>query len=218
MTIFTNKLHFFQVKLHLEQNEIKKFNDRRVFCDLPSLRDLHLGDNLLTEINFNISCIKKLRFLDLERNKFELVKWRDLNIMDRIQNSHDRDVNLTIDLTYNPFTCECGIYDLCNWMQKTKVSVRNYQDYTCYKTKRHEELILTLNMKHCASLKAKHQHRAALTFVLVLLSFILLGLIGGLIYISKDRIKPIISPVVQSVAKKVQYTSIKDDDAPEQYV
>lgn len=31
-------------KLHLEQNEISQFKDPSVFCDLPSLQDLHLGN------------------------------------------------------------------------------------------------------------------------------------------------------------------------------
>ncbi|KAG8320119.1 hypothetical protein J6590_076321 [Homalodisca vitripennis] len=30
-------------KLHLEQNKISKFKDTKMFCDLPSLQDLHLG-------------------------------------------------------------------------------------------------------------------------------------------------------------------------------
>lgn len=31
-------------KLHLEQNEISQFQDPRVFCDLPSLEELYLGE------------------------------------------------------------------------------------------------------------------------------------------------------------------------------
>ena len=53
-------------KLHLEQNEIWSITDN-TFCDLPALQDLYLGDNQLTDIDFNMKCIKKLRMLDLQR-------------------------------------------------------------------------------------------------------------------------------------------------------
>ena len=35
-------------KLHLEQNEIWSFRNPNIFCNLPSLMDLQLGDNNLT--------------------------------------------------------------------------------------------------------------------------------------------------------------------------
>lgn len=38
----------------------------------------------------------------------------------------------------------------------------------------------------------------------------MVGLIGALIYVSKDRIKYFVSPVVSS--RKVQYTTIRDDE------
>lgn len=56
--IFVNSNLTKLIKLHLEQNEISKFKDKRVFCDLPALRDLHLGDNKLSQINFNILCLR----------------------------------------------------------------------------------------------------------------------------------------------------------------
>ena len=43
-------------KLHLEQNEIWSFRNPNIFCNLPSLMDLQLGDNNLTDINFNFDC------------------------------------------------------------------------------------------------------------------------------------------------------------------
>lgn len=55
-------------KLHLEQNEIRYFHDPNVFCDLLNIRDLYLGDNYIPNLNFNIKCLRKLRFIDLEHN------------------------------------------------------------------------------------------------------------------------------------------------------
>jgi len=207
-------------KIHLEQNEISKFKDRRVFCDLPHLMDLHLGDNLLKDISFDVKCLKKLRFLDLQRNKFDYMKQKDLQYLDELQNSR-KAINLTIDIGYNPFTCDCPIATFKSWAGKTRVIIRNIENYQCIKKGR-EMYILDLSLTRCKVNSHKNTttpgHTAALVFLLVVLSFILFGLIGALIYVSKDRIKTVINPALTQVTKKVQYTSIKDDDAPEQYV
>ncbi|XP_058823101.1 phospholipase A2 inhibitor beta-like isoform X2 [Topomyia yanbarensis] len=207
------------VKLHLEQNEISRFNDKRVFCDLPALLDLHLGDNLLTAINFNITCLSRLRFLDLERNKFEDLRPHDLNMLDSLQTLPDRSVNLMVDFTFNPFNCNCTLNPLYEWMRKTNVTVRNRENLMCFRNKKHQEPILSLNMKKCQKARSgKRDHTVTLVFVLICLSCILAGLVGSLIYMSKDKLKTLLSPMVDHVSKKVQYTTIKDEEAPEQYV
>ncbi|XP_063696428.1 SLIT and NTRK-like protein 4 [Culicoides brevitarsis] len=207
-------------KLHLEQNEISKFRDRKVFCDLPHLMDLHLGDNLLKDINFDVKCLKRLRFIDLERNKFEYLKQRDLQALDDLQNSR-KNLNLTIDLMDNPFTCDCPIQTFKSWVGKTNVTVRNLENYVCIRKTR-RNYVLDLSLTRCKVNSHKNAatvtHTAALVFLLVVLSFVLVALLGALIYISKDRIKTVLNPALTQVSKKVQYTSIKDDDAPEQYV
>lgn len=47
--IFSNSNLTKLIKLHLEQNEIKSFKDPNVFCSLPQLEDLHLGNNELED-------------------------------------------------------------------------------------------------------------------------------------------------------------------------
>ncbi|XP_020813545.1 uncharacterized protein LOC110188232 [Drosophila serrata] len=61
-------------------------------------------------------------------------------------------------------------------------------------------------------------HTATLIFLLIVLSMILLGLLVALVYVSRDKLKYMITPVFDNVAKKVQYTSIKDEDCPEVHV
>jgi len=48
------------IKIHLEQNRIVRLQDVKVFCDLPSLLDIYIGDNLLTGLDFEIGCSKSL--------------------------------------------------------------------------------------------------------------------------------------------------------------
>ena len=60
-------------KIHLEQNEIWTFKNPKIFCNLPHLMDLHLGDNKLSDINFNFECLKELRYIDLRDNKIHFL-------------------------------------------------------------------------------------------------------------------------------------------------
>lgn len=213
--IFVNSNLTKLIKLHLEQNEISKFKDKRVFCDLPALRDLHLGDNRLKEINFNILCLKNLRFLDLERNHFETVKTKDLIALDTLQDVPGRSMNLIVDFTYNKFNCDCSLRFFVEWLNATRVQVRNNEHYTC----KGDKNINQLNVKRCKiQAMNKHNstgHKVTMVFLLVVLSCVLLGLIAALVYVSKDRMKKYITPMLNNATKKVHYTTIKDEEVPE---
>lgn len=117
------------IKLHLEQNEISEFRDANVFCDLPNLLDLYVGDNALTALHFNISCLHKLRFLDLQRNKFTKVAERDLQAMDALI-KHNK--SIAVDFTGNPLECSCKLNPFVKWLNKTKVFVRNKSRSKCH--------------------------------------------------------------------------------------
>lgn len=199
--------------LHLEQNEIVRFKDRNVFCDLPQLMDLHLGDNNLNEINFNITCLRHLRFLDLERNRFETVNQRDMDTLTKLSNLPGRG-ELIVDFSRNPFQCDCSIFDFVNWLRTTNVTVRNRNGLMCSRTDEYTEPVLQLAFRKCLVRSLEHTtttgHQVTLIFLLVALLFVMVGLIGALIYVSKDRIKYFVSPVVSS--RKVQYTTIRDDE------
>lgn len=220
--IFMNSNLTKLTKLHLEQNEIKKFKDKRVFCDLPSLRDLHLGDNLLEELNFNVICLSHLRFLDLERNKFTQMKLKDLNVLDILSKTQGRDTELIIDLTYNQLACDCTINNVQDWLKKTKVKIRNLDNLFCYRQGRPSQPLLSVKFNKCRmpsrNITTTTGHTITLVFLFVVFCTVLLSLVTVLVYINRNRIKKIVNPVMTNVSRKVQYTTIKDDDAPEQYV
>ncbi|EDV93595.1 GH19403 [Drosophila grimshawi] len=241
--IFVNSQLVKLQKLHLEQNEITHFKDRNVFCDLPALRDLHLGDNLLKDINFEVRCLNNLRFLDLERNKFEFVKPSDMHVLNELQDRENRTVKLIVDFNLNPFVCDCKISPFRTWLQATRVQVRNQDSIMCFLDPQHvdpaQAHLLKLDMGECAAEMAAAAsflniaedeqlygqlqphlsgHTATLIFLLIVLSMILLGLLIALVYVSRDKLKYMMTPVFDNVAKKVQYTSIKDEDCPEVHV
>lgn len=202
------------IKLHLEQNEIRRFSDHDVFCELPELEDLHLSDNNLDEINFNALCLKKLRFLDLQRNHFATVKSRDLDLLDLVAQAVD---HLTVDFSLNPFTCNCSAHKFANWLRTTEVSVRNAEDLVCHRSPQTRELLLDQTFTNCMVLSHGHYsgtgHTMALFIFAALFVFVLVAIIVAIVYMSKERIKHFVSPVISS--RKVYYTTIKDDEVHE---
>lgn len=202
------------IKLHLEQNEIRRFSDHDVFCELPQLEDLHLSDNHLDEINFNALCLKKLRFLDFQRNRFASVKSRDLDLLDMVAQNVD---HLTVDFSLNPFTCNCSVHKFVTWLHNTEVTVRNSEDLVCHRSAQTRELLLDLKFINCKVLSHTHYsgtgHTVALFFFAALFVFVVVAIIVAIVYMSKERIKHFVSPVISS--RKVYYTTIKDDEVHE---
>ncbi|CAG0882371.1 unnamed protein product [Darwinula stevensoni] len=112
--------------LHLEQNEIHSFSNGGVFCHLPSVEEIYLGDNLIRKLSFNVSCLTKLRVLDLRRNLIEFLDEGSRKLLDEIPSK-----NFQVDLGLNPFLCDCHIKDTLTWMNETKVVLLERKDYRC---------------------------------------------------------------------------------------
>lgn len=203
-------------KLHLEQNEIKRFADHNVFCDLPSLRDLHLGDNYLSELNFNVICLKRLRFLDLERNRFEQVRQKDLMLLERLEMQPNRDTNLTVDFNLNPFVCDCKLSPFIEWATTTNVTVRRFGEIKCRHGRQSSKLdhyVSEYKTTGCQlyTTRPSHGHVVVMALLLGAFSALLMVIVVAAIYISRGRIKNAVTPIL-NVSKKVQYTTIKDED------
>lgn len=206
--IFVNSNLTQLMKLHLEQNEISEFRDTNVFCDLPNLLDLYLGDNALTAVHFNISCLHKLRFLDLQRNKFTRVLERDLHAMDAFAT---RNQSIAVDLTGNPLECSCKLNPFVKWMKRTKVFVRNNASLKCSEDGMPHQIHETKNCMPKLFSSAPH----AATVLLFFLSVVLIGLVCALIYVQRAKLQKKIEPILDSVNKKVRYTSIATGDSRE---
>ncbi|XP_074096003.1 trophoblast glycoprotein isoform X1 [Cotesia typhae] len=197
------------IKLHLEQNEISDFKDPNVFCNLPNLLDLHLGDNDLNALNFNLSCLHKLRFLDLQHNNFTKILEQDLKTLDTFA-KHNQSV--TIDLSNNPFDCSCELNLFMKWMKKTKIFVRNKNLLRC-NDNGHKKYLQ--EKKNCVSRVSMLSPSSGSTVAITMLSLILVGLICTLVYIQREDLNKKIIPVIDSVNKRVRYTSILTVDARE---
>ncbi|XP_011304704.1 phospholipase A2 inhibitor [Fopius arisanus] len=208
--IFVNSNLSQLIKLHLEQNEISEFRDSKVFCNLPNLLDLHLGDNSLTALHFNLSCLQKLRFLDLQRNNFTRVLDRDMKTLDTFA-QHNQSV--TIDLSNNPFQCSCKLNPFIKWMKKTKIFVRNQHILTC--KDKHNKLLPFQETKNCMTKVNSAAGNSGTAVAVVMLSLVLVALVCALIYLQREELKKKLGPVIDSVNKRVRYTSIATGEARE---
>lgn len=204
--IFVNSNLSLLNKLHLEQNEIRDFRDRNVFCDLPSLMDLHLGDNYITGLSFNVSCLKHLRFLDLERNNISALSRAELAELDSLSYPY-RHREFIIDITGNPLKCiSSNVKNIFTWMTKTNVTVRHKETLWCTGARGRPR-----NMLSFFEGKTVGTSRA-ITVLLVVLVIVLASLLAALAYISRDSIVMKCKPLIDAVSRKVQYTTIESQD------
>lgn len=207
--IFVNSNLTKLYKLHLEQNEIKNWKDEKVFCDLPDLHDLHLGDNNIPSLNFNIMCLKKLRYLDLQHNNISKFTQKDLDTFDKLANEPSRTDTLTLELGDNPLKCDSSSKNLYIWSQKTSVKIRNEDKLECINAKYGKRYIV--NLKNLT--ESKHAKISKiLTVLLVVLVCILLTLVSAYVYLKKDSVRTKLSPVFEAITRKVQYTTIESQE------
>lgn len=206
--IFVNSNLTKLFKLHLEQNEIKTFKDRNVFCDLPNLQQLYLGDNYLPDLNFNVSCLKNLEFLDLEANNITRFTQAELDALDRLSFPFSNKT-LIIDISRNKFRCDTSITKLYVWMHETNVTIRNRDHLQCYRNKYGNEYIFNLKgLVESRNLK----FNKAMIVLLVVLVLILISLLGAYIYLIKDKLQKKLNPLLDVVTRKVHYTTIESQD------
>ncbi|KAK7604061.1 hypothetical protein V9T40_004334 [Parthenolecanium corni] len=181
--VFTNSSMNKLEKLHLEQNEISNFSDLNVFCSLENLLDLYLANNNLTKLHFRIDCLPRLRFLDLEANLIRSFTKKQLAQFDALP---ARNQSLTIDVSRNPFVCDCKT-DLYAWMRTTQVVVRRNSSLQCrLGTEKREILLKDFHQSFCAKIASGFDETSHTThtFANLLILAILCGLIVLLFKIS----------------------------------
>ena len=106
-------------------NEIcRAIDDPKMFCGLPGLKDLYLGDNQLKSIDFEFDCIKKLRYLDLQYNK---MKRLDQQTIKRIDHKFGGNKEMQLNLIQNPWVCDCYLEPFINWVLTTNSALHQKQ-------------------------------------------------------------------------------------------
>ncbi|KAG8320120.1 hypothetical protein J6590_076322 [Homalodisca vitripennis] len=157
--------------------------------------------NKLTGIHFELDCLPRLRFLDLEFNNIQHLDKEDLGVLDKYTHSHNH--SLTIDLSNNTLSGDCDT--LYSWVQTTKVTVRNKERLHCRAR--------TVSAPQCPLLLAAPApaptHTGTELFLFIALCFTL----ALLAYTNWKPIEAQMKPLTDALSRKVHYTNLgKQED------
>ena len=111
------------IVLDLANNDIKLL-PRNVFVNLPNLQYLNLSMNSLRTINITLNHTQHLKLLDISSNLLGFLG-NDVLLQLKVM------ANLIIDLTDNPFICDCQSVQFLRWASKNKKRLRNFRYYQC---------------------------------------------------------------------------------------
>ena len=216
-------------KLHLEQNEIWEMKDMDMFCQLPQLLDLHLSDNLLTNINFSLECLKKLRYLDLEFNRIRNLPQTTLEKLEKAfsqkEPGPDGHMKYTrqVDLHGNPFACDCHMKNFAQWLNRTDINLMNKDAMRCYDgvpASNAGKRIKNVDKYDCP-VKVREgttgSHHAVTSTLLTILIILTASLLAVVLWINRITVKDKMQPLLKNLQNHMQYTTIEkqEEEPPE---
>ncbi|CAG0917303.1 unnamed protein product [Notodromas monacha] len=197
-------------RLHLEDNEIDSVGNPNIFCELPNVEQILLSYNRIFSFPFNISCLKKLRFLDLEFNNIQTLDQTTLILFDQIP-------ELTVDLKGNPFVCDSYLSDMLTWMKKTPVYLRQRTDYVCKEGRPSSNIGLALDdvkETEATSYMVIKTTSGSDTFWTVFLTLFVVSILLGSAYAYRRRkaILNKLAPEWRNLVSKLYYTSLVEPE------
>ena len=214
-------------KLHLEQNEIWEIKDKDMFCDLPALLDIHLGDNQLKDISFSLKCLERLRYVDLSYNKFRNMKESTLRLIDEVFSGTQK----KLDLHGNPFHCDCELNTFYDWLRQERntsflVNKREIRCYDGFPDVNSGKRIINIDVLDCAPSAAVHSydpsqtsHYAITSTLLTILIIIVTTLLLVILWINRITVKEKFTPLIENFKTSLQYSTLeKQEETPEVHV
>ena len=207
-------------KLHLEQNEIWTLRDPKTFCHLPALEHLYLSNNRLTDFKLSLTCLERLTHLGLEYN---MIRRLDGNATAQFDALAARDDRFSVQLTGNPFICDCHIQPLHHWLMTTQTRALGHEEYRCYSGNPLSNAgtpIMQLSKMECDTPPAR---ASAASVILGMLTLVACVVLVGVIFVQRRRLargakslQPQLQTVIQNAKRARQYTNIeREEDAPE---
>ena len=129
-------------QLHLDGTGFTDELSTRVFSDLPELTHLTLSHNAITDVtNERVDTLYQLKVLDLSHNQIALPR---IQVFSKFRSLTD------LDLSGNTFQCVCDLNVFINWMEKSAITIKGREAYTCEGPVEWRHLpITTLNSHTC---------------------------------------------------------------------
>jgi len=199
--------------LNVENNGISVLPNPDVFCSLPSLTKVLLGGNVLTDVRLNTSCTPKLFLLDVSDNFISTLSNQTLAMFQNTPKFH-------VNLTRNPFSCDCRLLDFYRWVKYTKTWVIGNKTLTCasgYPESNGGRLLNELAESDllCSTLDDDDLQGYVTASFAVLISLILALIVmsGALIFSHREQIVKVWNLISSSVSGKStrEYTALNQE-------
>ncbi len=134
--VFNNRLTFTRYTPKLRSLDISNNRYSSIHFDdlnmLQNLETLIIADNSLGHITFNTTYMISLNYFDISGNKLTSL---DHKTQDKLE-TMARQQNITINLSDNPFICDCNTIHFIRWIQATNTHLLDKENYLCkYKNK-----------------------------------------------------------------------------------
>lgn len=199
--------------LNLAENHIRLFNSPFTFCSLPALEKLYLNHNLLADqIELNLNCTPKLFLLDLSNNYITKIT------NSTIENYDDSKLIFHLNLTNNPFNCDCELLPFLNFLQLTKVWVIGVKQYQCERGYPETNIgrylhNLTLIELQCrdplSGDEQAYQHLVITYSIIVSLTASIIILLTAVLLVTRKSIAYYWQELSNSIAKKRDYAPLE---------
>ncbi|GIY02023.1 uncharacterized protein CEXT_526521 [Caerostris extrusa] len=195
--------------LNMENNEISGIYQGE-FCSLPALEELYLADNHLKDIPLNFSCLNYLKVLDVGNNFIPYLS-------DKTIKSLEVTKHLKLNLTSNPFECDCRMTQTYHWMKSTSLTLVNREHFYCYDgfPPNIGKTVLSVHpsdLQCVPDLIEVNYHTSAFIVLTIGLAFIAIVL-SVLIYKNKTTVGIYVNRMIRPIQNKFHYVSLERRDA-----
>ncbi len=201
-----------------------------MFCPLKSLEDLYLGDNQLQGVEFDFSCLKQLRHLDLQYNKIRRFPSKTLRKFDQVFGAGSSQPGAKqLSLKGNSFRCDCHLKNFAQWLNRTKTQFYHKEAIRCYDgypESNAGKRVLNVDRFECqkpskttggADSDFASAEGSTTTHALLVILILLVIAVGCLVvYYNRIKLHEKVKPLVVSFQKSMQYRTIGKEEEPQE--
>ena len=117
--------------IDLQENNLNGRISDDVFLNNTKLQNIILAANALVELNISMDQLLELEMLDLGRNNLRCLSESTFRTLENLQRNKKGKSRIKLDLSNNPFVCNCSCLPFYQWIARTKMDLINVENYEC---------------------------------------------------------------------------------------